>query len=212
MECPNCNKTYDDEFKFCPYCGEKKPEPKICPNCEMEPSTEFNFCPECGTELVSKSQWEELKRKEELNKLNEQLKKYDLLDEKSLKYLDKAIELEPENSGYLEDKAWLLRYLGRYEEAIECYDKLIELEPKEYFYKDYKGDCLYALKKYEETLDISYGSEGSLNGGFFLEKKTPDSLTEVRDYQELNIFKNRPDNLTNQRVPGIKSLKTNPPV
>ena len=59
MECPNCNKTYDDEFKFCPYCGEKKPEPKICPNCKLEPSIEFSFCPECGTELISKSQWEE---------------------------------------------------------------------------------------------------------------------------------------------------------
>ena len=21
--------TYDDDFKFCPYCGEKKPEPKL---------------------------------------------------------------------------------------------------------------------------------------------------------------------------------------
>ena len=24
MECPNCNKTYDDEFNFCPWCGEEK--------------------------------------------------------------------------------------------------------------------------------------------------------------------------------------------
>lgn len=27
MECPNCNKTYDDNFKFCPYCGEETYDP-----------------------------------------------------------------------------------------------------------------------------------------------------------------------------------------
>ena len=80
MECPKCNKTYDDDFKFCPYCGEEKPKPKICPNCELEPSVEFSFCPECGTELISKSQWEELKRKE-LDKLNKQIMEYEKLEE-----------------------------------------------------------------------------------------------------------------------------------
>ena len=25
MECPNCKKTYDDEFNFCPWCGSEKP-------------------------------------------------------------------------------------------------------------------------------------------------------------------------------------------
>lgn len=42
-------------------------------------------------------------------------------------------------------------------------------------------------------------------GNFFQKKITPDSLTEVRDYQKLNILKNRPDSLTNQRLPGINA-------
>ena len=54
MECRRCNRTYDDDFKFCPYCGEEKPEPKICPICGFEPTVEFIFCPECGASLISK--------------------------------------------------------------------------------------------------------------------------------------------------------------
>lgn len=150
MKCPNCNKTYDDNFRFCPYCGEKKPEPKICTNCIMELSVEFSFCPECGTKLVSKSYWEELKRKK-LNKLNEQIKKYGHFDEKSLEYLDKAIELEPKNDYYWHRKAELLYFLERYEEALESYDKLIELDPEFSYYWKYKGNCLFALDKDEEA-------------------------------------------------------------
>lgn len=51
MECPNCNKTYDDDFKFCPYCGEEKPETLTCPKCQFK-SAEFKFCPHCGEELI----------------------------------------------------------------------------------------------------------------------------------------------------------------
>lgn len=58
MECPNCNKIYDDDFKFCPYCGEKKPDPKICPVCEIEHDIKFNFCTECGEELITKKEYE----------------------------------------------------------------------------------------------------------------------------------------------------------
>ena len=110
MKCPKCKETYDDNFKFCPYCGEEKPAPKICPNCELEPNVEFSFCPECGTELVSKSQWEELKReklkREEIHKLNEQIMEYEKLEEyeKAFECCDKAIELEPENISYWEGK------------------------------------------------------------------------------------------------------------
>ena len=41
MECPNCNKNYDDEFRFCPFCGEAQPEPKICTKCEFETYDEY---------------------------------------------------------------------------------------------------------------------------------------------------------------------------
>lgn len=56
MECPKCNRTYEDDFKFCPYCGEEKPKPKICPKCKLEPPIEFSFCPECGEKLVTQDE------------------------------------------------------------------------------------------------------------------------------------------------------------
>lgn len=27
MQCPSCAASYEDTFKFCPYCGRSKPEP-----------------------------------------------------------------------------------------------------------------------------------------------------------------------------------------
>ncbi len=181
MECPNCNKTYDDDFKFCPYCGEEKPKPKICPNCELEPSVEFSFCPECGTKLVSKSQWEELnklkkreelnklKKREELNKLNDQLREYEKLGEyeKAFECIDKAIELKPENISYWEEKREKLNIpyweeeadrfmrLRKYLVAIEFYDKLIKLEPENISYWEEKKRCFHRLGRYEESKECA---------------------------------------------------------
>ena len=146
MECPNCNKTYDDNFKFRPYCGEEKPEPKICPNCIMELSLEFSFCPECGTELISKSQWE--LKTEFLNDLNELIRKCEELDnyEDALENIEMAIIIDSSNQtyqvkrekliikkelteyiSYWEEKQRCFNRLGRHKEAKECVNNLIEL-------------------------------------------------------------------------------------
>lgn len=50
MKCPKCNNYYNDDFAFCPHCGEEKPKPLSCSRCGFE-SNEFKFCPKCGTEL-----------------------------------------------------------------------------------------------------------------------------------------------------------------
>ena len=97
MECPNCNKNYDDEFRFCPFCGEAQPEPKICPKCEFETYDEYIFCPRCGTELIEK---------------------YEAYDK--IKFFNKQIELDPSNYFFWSGKACFLFESGRYEEAIEC--------------------------------------------------------------------------------------------
>ena len=109
MECPKCNKTYDEDYKFCPYCGEEKPELKFCPKCELEPNSEFKFCPECDTELVKKTEYLRLltekasEYKYEYSKSNALNDEYKL--EKALEYYSKAIELEPNKESLWSKKA-----------------------------------------------------------------------------------------------------------
>ena len=90
VKCINCKETYDDEFKFCPYCGEEKPAPKICPNCKLEPNVEFSFCPECGEGLINKKEYEEDPEKIEneehsKNKKRKKEEKLDRLEKESKK-------------------------------------------------------------------------------------------------------------------------------
>ncbi len=154
MECPNCNKTYDDEFKFCPYCGEKKPEGKICLGCKYE-SYEYDFCPKCGRQLIEKHV------SEELNMLYEQINKYESLHlyGEELEYVEKAIELVPSYESPWFSKGQCLQKLERYGEAIECYDKAIELIPSGTFsfyeYQSWleKGKCFEKLERYEEAIE-----------------------------------------------------------
>lgn len=51
VDCPNCNRFYNDDFAYCPYCGTKKPEGKICPKCKFK-SIEYSYCPHCGKKLI----------------------------------------------------------------------------------------------------------------------------------------------------------------
>lgn len=47
--CNNCNKSFDDEFSFCPYCASELSSG--CPNCGKEISADFAFCPYCATPI-----------------------------------------------------------------------------------------------------------------------------------------------------------------
>ena len=118
MECPNCNKIYDDDFKFCPYCGEEKPQSKICPICEMEENIEFTFCLKCGTELVYKSQWVS-KLEEKINECKENHKFVEAIE-----YYNKIIKLNPSNEDAWYEKGNLLKLLRKNKESKECYDKI----------------------------------------------------------------------------------------
>lgn len=156
MKCPKCNKNIDDDFKFCPYCGEKKPSPKICPNCELEHNAKFSFCPECGTQLIIKSEYDLITNYEKSKRHNETIECFDkeielnsnkedsLSDKreylenperdnestkwynKILEYCDKEIKLNPEDEDALRQKGHYLEELERYEEAIEYYNKAKE--------------------------------------------------------------------------------------
>ena len=125
MKCMKCKEIYNDDFKFCPYCGEEKPKPKICPNCELEPNVEFSFCPECGTELEEKlkeekflEQWKEIMEYKENGNYEE-----------AIECCNKAIETNPSNDNVWYIKGECLFELKRFEEAKACYNKANELNP-----------------------------------------------------------------------------------
>ena len=111
VECPNCNRNYGDDFKFCPYCGEEKPKPKICPKCELEPNSQFSFCPECGTELIEITEYVKI--------ISFMAKKlyYDYNYEKALIYFKRAIKINSFDYDPWEYKEKCLEELMKYEEA-----------------------------------------------------------------------------------------------
>jgi len=73
--------------------------------------------------------------------------------EKKLEAIDKAIELQPEDTRHWGVKATILRDLGRYDEALESINKAIELEPKIAGHWGLKAIILEDLKRYDEALE-----------------------------------------------------------
>jgi tetratricopeptide (TPR) repeat protein len=72
--------------------------------------------------------------------------------EKSIKYFDKAIELEPNCIEAWRDKAYALGELGAYEEALECVDKVLAADPTDP--EVWRVRAIYDLSigNYEESL------------------------------------------------------------
>lgn len=142
IKCSKCNKTFDNDFDFCPYCGEKSPKQKICPECGFK-SNEFNFCPKCGINLLTEIEIQKIQVKEyykEAIKL-EANEEY----EEALKYYNKAIELDPTNTENKEKlkelkklhhqkekqyrEALNLEKQSWYHEALDYCKKVLELDP-----------------------------------------------------------------------------------
>ena len=79
-----------------------------------------------------------------------------------LKWYNKAIELDPNDTVVWNNKGIILDKLGRHEEAIMCYDKAIELDPNSAEAWNNKGNTLLTLGKYEEGMKC-YESRTAIN-------------------------------------------------
>ncbi|MFX0139144.1 MAG: tetratricopeptide repeat protein, partial [Candidatus Hodarchaeota archaeon] len=77
------------------------------------------------------------------------LKQYD----EGLKVVDEAIELFSNDTDFINDKAMILGYLGRREEAIKTAEYLISLYPKYGNSYDTYGELLMALGEYENAIE-----------------------------------------------------------
>jgi tetratricopeptide (TPR) repeat protein len=70
----------------------------------------------------------------------------------ALKYLDRAIALEPNNPQAYLNKAVVYIIKKRHEEALECQNKATELDPKKSEYWSDKGLTLAVLGRYGEAI------------------------------------------------------------
>lgn len=77
--------------------------------------------------------------------------KYADISEEIIQDIDKAIELDPENTAFLDAKGSLLRGMGKDEEAIEAYDKIIELDPQNAAAWEDKGYALNQIGRSEDA-------------------------------------------------------------
>jgi|GEM_PF-1395798 len=51
MQCPNCQKALQGDFKFCPYCGVEVVNSSVCRTCHKQVEPAWVSCPYCGSDL-----------------------------------------------------------------------------------------------------------------------------------------------------------------
>ena len=62
------------------------------------------------------------------------------------------IQIVPDN---LNNKAWVLNALKKYDEALECSNKALDLDPKSAWAFTNKARALNGLKRHDEALECS---------------------------------------------------------
>jgi len=92
--------------------------------------------------------------------------------EEAIGCLDRSLEIHPDHSSALNNKAVALRELGRFEEAIETYDALLATDPFYYQGWENKGHLLKAMGIpdeaqvcFEMALMIKSGAPAAPPGG-----------------------------------------------
>lgn len=83
---------------------------------------------------------------------------YDLAErgvdlERAESYVQRALELRPEDTNILDSLAWVWFRMGRYEEALELQQQVVADQPDNAVLLDHLGDILHALGRNEEAID-----------------------------------------------------------
>jgi hypothetical protein len=62
--CGNCTKEFEENYKFCPYCGSREDGNKNCPSCGAKVKKDYPFCFNCGYKFNINQQTKKLNIKE----------------------------------------------------------------------------------------------------------------------------------------------------
>ena len=63
--------------------------------------------------------------------------------EEALKYVDKALEEEPENPAFIDTKGWIFFKMGKYEKSCKLLKKALSLKPDDPVINEHVGECLF---------------------------------------------------------------------
>jgi len=99
----------------------------------------------------------------------------------AMRYLEKALEIDPSNVDILNNMGITFGLLGKYNDAIQLYDKILELMPANSNASNNKANSLYhlghledAILWYDKTLEIEpKHNDAKHNKKIVLEELTP---------------------------------------
>jgi len=124
-----------------------------------------NYTINLAAYIYAEKSMEKLSNNYLLGEINKELikipkKLQNLLNEKekerrfgeAIKFYDKFIEINSNDSKAWYDKGVALYELGVYKKAIKCYDKAIEINPDDSDAWNDKGIVLYQLRRYKEAI------------------------------------------------------------
>ena len=66
-------------------------------------------------------------------------------------YVQKSLELYPDNPDALDTKGFILSNVEKYEDAIQCYNEAINIDKNKAVYWNHKGEALIKLNRIPEA-------------------------------------------------------------
>jgi len=126
-----------------------------------------------------------------------------------IKTIDEALELYPDSTGLLNNRAISLSNLGRYDEAFETIEHAIELDPLDANLYDSYGEVLMISKNYKGAIEkFTQALESNPRGWFafhtFLKLAKSYKHLEMRD--EASTCYAKAQMLTEKVIPGKRKL------